>query len=211
MGCQDEGTTVPRQAYLGNKVRRLRERESLTQVELAQRLSISPSYLNLIEHNQRPLTVPLLLELAAQFQVDLEAFAADDDARLAADLREVFGDPLFDEFEVDKGELRDLVTHAPQASLAVLSLYRSFRGARERVGALSERITQVAGSLDHVEPLTAPMEADPAEEVSDLIQANHNHFPGIEALAEDLSARWGLEGGELRRGMVRILSEAHGV
>ena len=79
------------------------------------------------------------------------------------------------------------------------------------MGALSERITQVAGSLDHVEPLTAPMEADPAEEVSDLIQANHNHFPGIEALAEDLSARWGLEGGELRRGMVRILSEAHGV
>ena len=58
-----------------------------------------------------------------------------DDARLAADLREVFGDPVFDEFEVDKGELRDLVTHAPQASLAVLSLYRAFRDARERAGA----------------------------------------------------------------------------
>ena len=46
---------------LGAKLRALRRRENLTQVELAERLSISPSYLNLIENNRRPLTAPLLV------------------------------------------------------------------------------------------------------------------------------------------------------
>ena len=45
--------------WLGSKLRRLRRQRHLAQTEVARRLGISPSYLNLIEHNQRPLTVPL--------------------------------------------------------------------------------------------------------------------------------------------------------
>ncbi|HEY8041425.1 MAG TPA: helix-turn-helix transcriptional regulator, partial [Polyangiaceae bacterium] len=37
---------------LGAKVRSLRRRENLTQVQMAERLGISPSYLNLIESNR---------------------------------------------------------------------------------------------------------------------------------------------------------------
>ena len=55
---------MPRQAMLGNKLRRLRQKRGLTQVAMAARLNISPSYLNLIEHNQRALKRPLLLKLA---------------------------------------------------------------------------------------------------------------------------------------------------
>ena len=51
-------------AQLGSKVRRLRQAHGLTQVDMAKRLGISPSYLNLIEHNQRPLTRSLLMKLA---------------------------------------------------------------------------------------------------------------------------------------------------
>ena len=40
---------------LGAKVRALRRREGLTQVKLAEALGISASYLNLIEHDKRPL------------------------------------------------------------------------------------------------------------------------------------------------------------
>ena len=40
----------------GPSVRRLRRREGLTQAAMASRLGISPSYLNLIERNQRPLS-----------------------------------------------------------------------------------------------------------------------------------------------------------
>src|SRR5580692_1974684 len=75
---------------LGPKVRALRRRESLSQVQLAERLGISPSYLNLIESNRRPLPATVLIKLAQLFGIDLHAFGADDDARLVSDLLEVF-------------------------------------------------------------------------------------------------------------------------
>jgi len=43
-----------RTSLLGYKARRLRRKRKVSQVELAKRLDISPSYLNLIEHNRRP-------------------------------------------------------------------------------------------------------------------------------------------------------------
>ncbi len=86
----------PSGSAFGSKVRMLRRREKLSQVQLADRLGISPSYLNLIEHNQRPLTAPLLLKLAQLFSLDVAAFAEEGEARLAEGLQEVFGDALFE-------------------------------------------------------------------------------------------------------------------
>ena len=59
----DEGKTPLRQdsqgakdsPKFGGKVRALRRREGLSQVQLADKIGISPSYLNLIENNRRPL------------------------------------------------------------------------------------------------------------------------------------------------------------
>ena len=70
-------------AVLGSKIRSMRRQRGLTQAELARRLGISGSYLNLIEHNQRPVTAPLLIKLANEFQLDFRAFASDADQRLA--------------------------------------------------------------------------------------------------------------------------------
>ncbi|MHA1565466.1 MAG: helix-turn-helix domain-containing protein, partial [Alphaproteobacteria bacterium] len=64
---------------LGNKLRRFRQEQGLLQSEMAERIGISPSYLNLIEHNQRPVTVPLLFKLGQAFDFDLREFAGDDD------------------------------------------------------------------------------------------------------------------------------------
>ena len=99
---------MPAQAKLGSKVRALRRRKQLTQSDLAQQLGISPSYLNLIEHNQRPLPAHLLVQLAQIFQVDLQAFADDNQARLADSLQEVFADPLLEEHGVTTHEVREL-------------------------------------------------------------------------------------------------------
>ena len=73
-------------ARLGAKIRLLRRQEGLSQVQLAEALGISPSYLNLIEGNKRPLTAPLLIRLAQQFKLDLKALAPDEDHRLSDDL-----------------------------------------------------------------------------------------------------------------------------
>ena len=42
--------------FAGHAVRRIRRASGLIQSEMADALAISPSYLNLIERNQRPLT-----------------------------------------------------------------------------------------------------------------------------------------------------------
>src|SRR5258706_7012549 len=103
---------------LGAKIRSLRRGERLTQAELAGRLGISASYLNLIEHNQRPLTAPLLLKLANLFRIELSAFSADDESRLLADLHEVFADRIFEEHDVTNVDVRELASN-PEAARAV--------------------------------------------------------------------------------------------
>ena len=114
----------------GAKVRALRRREALNQVQLAEKLGISPSYLNLIENNRRPLPANLLIRLAQLFDVDVHAFATDEDTRLVADLTEAFADPLFEERDLTSVDIRELTAASPNAARAVLSLYRAFQAAR---------------------------------------------------------------------------------
>ena len=116
---------------LGGKVRRLRRSHGVTQVDMARRLGISPSYLNLIEHNQRPLTRPLLVKLADSFGIDLQALSEDEDARIIANLDEVMGDAVFHEHKVDRSELSEAIGAAPALGKAMLALYGAYRNARE--------------------------------------------------------------------------------
>src|SRR5688500_5017000 len=116
-------------ARLGNKVRVLRRRESLSQVQLAERLGISPSYLNLIEHDRRPLPAGVLIKLAQLFQIDLQSLATDDERQMVADLMEVFGDDLYEGHELTSGDVRELAATSPGASLAVLNLYQAYKTA----------------------------------------------------------------------------------
>ncbi len=127
-------------ALLGNRLRRLRRRHGLTQIEMAARLGISPSYLNLIEHNQRALTRPLLLKLAEAYDVDMEAFSGTEEARLLAELTELFGDPVLRGHEIGGQALSELVGSTPEAAQAILTLYRAYRNTREDVLGLTERL-----------------------------------------------------------------------
>ena len=60
--------------FMGVRLRSLRAERGMTQVALAQALGLSPSYLNQIEQDQRPLTVAVLLKLhrteAEALQID---------------------------------------------------------------------------------------------------------------------------------------------
>ena len=114
--------SVERKVMLGHKIRRFREDLALKQSEMAEQLEISPSYLNLIEHNQRPVTVQLLFRLGKTFDIDLKEFAEDDDARLYAGLREVFGDPLFGDRPARDADIRAVAEAGPTVAEAILAL-----------------------------------------------------------------------------------------
>src|SRR5215475_3287082 len=96
------GTTMERvtEQRLGAKVRSLRRRENMTQVQLATQLGISASYLNLIEANRRPLPANLLIKLAQLFGVDVAAFATDVVILLVAHLTGSFVFPFTEPYSI---------------------------------------------------------------------------------------------------------------
>jgi predicted transcriptional regulator/transcriptional regulator with XRE-family HTH domain len=191
-------------SILGPKIRALRRRENITQVQLAERLQISASYLNLIEHGRRSLSAPLLIKLAQIFKLDLRSLSGEDDARLAADLLEAFGDPLFEGHELTAGEVRELAATSPASARALLALYQAYRSARESADTLAMRLSE-GDELPGIEQSRLP-----PEEVSDLIQRHDNHFPDLEEGADELW-RTGALTGDLHEALVRHLEEHFGV
>jgi len=67
--------------FVGVRLRQLRTERGLSQASLAKTLEISASYLNQIEHDVRPLTVPVLLRISEVFGVDTTFFSPQDDTR----------------------------------------------------------------------------------------------------------------------------------
>ena len=193
---------MDRKVMLGNKLRRFRQEQGLLQSEMAERIGISPSYLNLIEHNQRPVTVPLLFKLGQAFDFDLREFAGDDDTRLAAGLKEVFSDSLFEGQTVPQQEMRELVASSPRAAQAIVTLYDAYR-----------RFWDEAQLHDDSEQGQGPREGQPpspVEEIRDYQQAQANHFPEIETAAERLSEEGGFAHRDLFTALTEYLERIHG-
>src|SRR5258708_24731718 len=170
---------MSKEARLGGKLRRLRRERKLSQATMAEQLGIRASSLNLLEHNQRPVTVPVLLKLAQRFSIDVQSLTAEDDSRLVSELMEAFADPLFDPDDVKVNDLTDLVAASPNLGQAMLTLYRAYR--RARANATPEQTLEpIDGELGEVQA------ALPSEEVSDFIPQRRNHFKELEAAAEEL-------------------------
>ena len=199
------GERLDRKAMLGHKIRRFRIDQGLSQTEMAAQIGISPSYLNLIEHNQRPVTVPLLFKLGNAFEIDLKEFAEDDDQRLAAGLSEVFGGPLFEGQGVSDREMRELVAAAPAAAQGVLTLYRAYRRIWENAQVLAHEAGG-DGTGDGPLPPDSPVEA-----VRDVLEAEANHFDDLERAAEELWEDAGLDRDALFAGLRAHVKAAHGI
>ncbi|MFV8754605.1 helix-turn-helix domain-containing protein [Nannocystaceae bacterium ST9] len=189
-------------ANLGAKVRVKRRGRGLTQAELARRLGISASYLNLIEHNQRPVTAAVLIKLAQEFQMELGEFAADDDQQLTANLLEVFADAVFEEHALNSADVRELAGSSPTIARAILALYEQFKRSRESLAELAEHSYSQqegeGGTLVRADVL-------PSEEVNDFIQRHMNYFGELEQAAEQLWVDAKLERGARFAGMARWL------
>ncbi|MFD4432957.1 short-chain fatty acyl-CoA regulator family protein [Nocardia sp. NPDC058497] len=185
--------------YAGARLRTLREQRGLSQSGMAKVLGLSVSYVNQLENDQRPLTVQVLLRLNATFDLDMGFFAADTDARLLADLQDVFADDP-DASSVTNAELDDLMTRVPGAARLLVSLHRRLRGATEQLEQFSAGIE---GSI--VEPGTAM----PYEDVRDFFYDRRNHIPELDHAAEQLFTQNRLSIGGLDLQLTRLLQERH--
>lgn len=159
---------------IGGRIRRLRRQKRLAQADLAAALGISASYLNLIEHNRRKVTVPLLFSIAGYFGVEPGELVDSDEGRLVGDLMEAFGDDIFADSDLTNHEIRDLAHTNPGAARAILKLYDRYRHAAR--GPAVE------------EPGETPQSHLATDAISDFLQENLNHFPGLEHAAERIRA-----------------------
>ncbi|HKR25734.1 MAG TPA: helix-turn-helix transcriptional regulator, partial [Allosphingosinicella sp.] len=120
-----------RKLYLGRRLRRLRRELGLNQSAMAAEIGVSPSYLNHLERNQRPVTAQVLLRLAEAYDVDLKSFAADGgEGTNAAQLAEIFADPMFGGVAVPRYELVEVADNAPAVADAVSRLYAALTELR---------------------------------------------------------------------------------
>ncbi len=78
----------PARPLIGTRIRERRLSLGLRQTDIAQRAAISAAYLNLIEHNRRPVGEALLARLARALQIDAAELASDREEALLGLLHE---------------------------------------------------------------------------------------------------------------------------
>jgi hypothetical protein len=185
-------------AVIGRTVRRLRSDRALSQQALASRLGISPSYLNLIEHDQRAVTASLLIKLAETLRVDLGELSGTQERTLELGLREAFSDPLLGGESVPEAEIAALAGTGPNAARAVLALYRAWRVAREDASGIA---------LPSGRRILLPN-----EEARDFFDDHANHFPTLEEAADLVSAALGrVAPAEMNHAIAERLRHVHGL
>lgn len=188
--------------FVGSRVRQLRSERGFSQAALAQMLEISPSYLNQIEHDVRPLTVAVLLRITEVFGVDATFFASQDDTRLVAELREVTFDRDLD-VDIAPAEVAEMVSAHPAIARAMVNLHRRYRITTAQLAAATEdRFNDGSGSGS----ITMPH-----EEVRDYFYQRQNYLHELDTAAEDLTTRMRMHRGDLAGELSRRLTEVHGV
>ncbi|MEJ2818492.1 MULTISPECIES: XRE family transcriptional regulator [unclassified Caulobacter] len=165
--------------FLGGRLKRLRRDLGVTQARMAEELGVSPSYLNLLERNQRPVTAQLLLRLADAYDLDLRSLSADDPGG-GAGLEEVLADKMFADLGVGRHEVAEVAELSPGLAEAMTRLYRAYldRGRLIDLGAFERP--------DGAGPVSGQ---SPTDWVRDLVGAQRNHFAELETLAETILAK----------------------
>ncbi|MCA1394697.1 short-chain fatty acyl-CoA regulator family protein [Bradyrhizobium sp. BRP56] len=188
--------------FVGPRFRRIRQQLGLSQTQIAEGLGISPSYINLIERNQRPVTAQILLRLAETYDLDLRDLATADEDRFFAELNEIFSDPLFRQIDLPKQELRDLAELCPGVTHALQRLYAAYTEARRGETLVAAQMADREGSQ---------FDANPIERVRDLIEANRNYFPELETAAETLRDELNVPTEGLFTALTTRLREKHSI
>lgn len=188
---------------IGAQLRRLRRGLGITQAQMAQDLEVSPSYITLIEANQRPASARLLVKLSQVYDLSLTEMAGGSDLQLQAELEAALKEPVFGE-AVPRSEVEEVVNLSPALARAVLRLHAKYRtmamAAAGEDNPYSDR--------DKVELLE--QSARPVDEVRAHLHARQNHVDRLDRAAEALADALEIRRGEPQIVLTERLRSAHG-
>ena len=171
--------------FAGPAIRRLRKREGLTQAGMSAALGISPSYLNLIERNQRPLSARVLVQVIEQFDFDPRLLREDESIGGVDGLARRFADERFADLGIDRDEVNEFLATTPQAAAAFARLYDN-------------------ASTDSLASGDDALVASRRE-----IERWRNHFADLDHAAETLADEMRLSRSEIGSALTERLRERH--
>lgn len=189
-----------RKTLVGPRLRALRREHGQTQAEMAEALGVSTAYVNLLENNQRSLSVTMLMSLSDAYGVDWRDLIKDESSNILADLRNTLQDPVFGATSPDLQELRAAIDHAPKLVESFLHLYRNHRNALENMMRVGSE-----GMPDHM------LSSTPERIIHDFFRDHSNHFPELEAAAERLRAATPCEVDDVYALLKGRLMRVHGI
>ena len=166
-----------RKLYLGPKLRVLRRELGLNQTRMAEELGVSPSYLNHLERNQRPLSAQMLLRLANVYDIDIRDFTARANDGGSGELSEILSDALVRDIGIARDEVLEVSENYPGVSEAIARFYRALSDLRRLPG-------EAAAGERGPAPLVAPIDW-----LRETIARAGNHFAEIDAGAEAIAAQ----------------------
>jgi predicted transcriptional regulator/transcriptional regulator with XRE-family HTH domain len=186
--------------FVGPQLRQLRRLHGETQAQMAQRLGISAAYVNLLESNQRSLSVQVLVSITEEYGVDWRDLVSEKSENRVPDLRAAMRDPVFGGEAPDLHELRAATDHAPRLVDRFLQLYQSHRTMADRINRLTDR-----GQIDDLLSVT------PEKAIHDFFRGHANHFDALERAAETTRQRIPGEPDDMYALLKRHLRVEHGV
>lgn len=172
------------ESILGTRIRQYRRDAGITQAELARRVGISASYLNLIEWNKRRIGGSLLRRIADSLELSLNALDGAAERRLSDTLKEIARLPAVGGLDAEHNRTDELIGRFPGWSRCIAALARAERQAAHQAEVLSDRLSNdpflgetVHGMLTRVASIRAAVEI--LTDYSDLTDAERARFDRI--------------------------------
>jgi transcriptional regulator with XRE-family HTH domain len=125
-------------SLIGTRIREARRNLRISQKDLANRAGISPSYLNLIEHNRRGIAGRTLNLIAGELSIDAQLLADGADQTLINQLTEALGATPSNSAELDR--LEEFIGRFPGWADLVARLYDNSQTQSRDLLLLTDRL-----------------------------------------------------------------------
>ncbi len=129
---------MPNTGLTGSRIRQTRLSNGVAQAELASNVGISPSYLNLIEHNRRRIGGKLLVDIASQLNVEATLLSEGAQSMLLDALAKASSDQPGIECEDDKAV--EMAGRFPGWAGLVAAQHSKVENLTQQVEALTDRL-----------------------------------------------------------------------
>ncbi len=168
----------PADQQIGHKIRTIRRKIGMTQASLSKKLSISPSYLNLMESGKRKINLDLLLKVAAELNIEITDISKKIDTNLYQNLMDLLGDNLFENLDITNFDVKDLINTNPSIAKALVKLGDNYKKKNQDI---VSKVENISGKF-----IDNRKNSFPGEVVSDFLQENENYFPKLEEFASNI-------------------------